>query len=66
MNEPDYLLYKHFNESFWQKINEIGIEKIESKAQLIENHYLNATIDFDSNMGSNCYRDPKIGLLKCK
>ena len=51
VNEPDYLLYKHFNESFWEKINEIGIEKIKSKAQIIEKHYLNATIDFDSKMG---------------
>ena len=29
VNYPDYMLYEHFNETFWSKVEKVGLKKLE-------------------------------------
>ena len=36
INYPDYMLYNHFNETFWRKIEHVGFEKVKLMASEIK------------------------------
>ena len=41
INYPDFMLYDHFNNTFWRKIEQVGLERVESMVEQIKNYSKN-------------------------
>lgn len=35
INYPDFMLYEHFNTTFWNKINQVGLDRVKEMADQI-------------------------------
>ena len=55
INYPDFMLYDHFNTTFWAKINQIGLERIEKMADEIR--VLSQKLEDDCVRGSRSLKE---------
>ena len=46
INYPDFMLYDHFNATFWARIEKIGLEKVQAMADEIK--------DFSKDLEDEC------------
>ena len=36
INYPDFMLYEHFNRTFWAKVHQIGLDNVQQRADMIK------------------------------
>ena len=36
INYPDFMLYEHFNRTFWAKVHQIGLDVVQQRANMIK------------------------------